>query len=297
MRSAFTVRAFAKINLGLTVVARRADGFHDLESVMQQVSLSDKLSFEPMTGTGWQFFCTDQRLAGPDNLVSRAAALLEQEAGKTLTGVKITLYKNIPVSAGLAGGSADAAGALAGLNRYWGLKLDKSTLLKLGATLGSDVPFCLQGGTVLARGRGEQLEELPLLPFFWIVLALPHNLKMSTAAAYKYFDTSYIGKPSLDPLVNAVRKGCKRDLQNWLANGFTNTLETAVLPGSGILQNFKLKLQELGFLPALSGSGPTLFIITEDYKLARSAVRAIEQSGGIAYLCWTTAGNEECCDV
>ncbi len=289
MERNFSLKAPAKINLGLTVLARRTDGYHEIESVMQQISLADTLFFEAVSGSRWHFFCTDQQLSGADNLVNRAAALLEQQAGKALAGVRITLYKNIPVAAGLAGGSADAAATLRGLNQFWNLGLDKTTLLKMGALLGSDVPFCLQGGTALARGRGEQLEKLPPLPFFWLVLVLPTNLQMSTSAAYSSFDLNQIGTPSLHPLLEAIRKGSKRKILGWLGRGFTNTLETALLPGSTQLQNIKRKLENLGLQPVLSGSGPTLFILTEKYSLARVTARVIEQEGCRAYLCWTTA--------
>ncbi len=291
MERNFSLKAPAKINLGLTVLARRMDGYHEIESVMQQISLADTLLFEAVSGTGWHFFCTDQQLSGEDNLVNQAAALLEQKAGKALAGVKITLYKNIPVAAGLAGGSADAAATLRGLNQFWNLGLDKTTLLNMGALLGSDVPFCLQGGTALARGRGEKLEKLPSLPFYWIVLALPTNLKMSTSAAYNSFDLNQIGTPSLQPLIKAIRRGSKSKIMEWLGRGFTNTLETALLPGSGLLQKVKRKLENQGLQPLLSGSGPTLFILTEQYNLARFAARLIEQEGCRAYLCWTTTGS------
>ncbi len=293
MSRLFILKAYAKINLGLSVVGRRPDGYHDLESVMQQVSLSDTLLFEPASSQGCDFFCTDQRLSGPDNLVNRTASLLQQKAGKALPGVKITLFKNIPVEAGLAGGSADAAAALIGLDRYWDLKLSWKELLEIGAVLGSDIPFCLHGGTALAKGRGELLYSLPPLPFFWVVLAVPENVTMPTAAAYKGFDKTKMGNPSLEPLIKAIKQGDKKGLMEWLARGFTNTLETAMLPGSDSLQHIKARLKEFGFIPVLSGSGPTIFVLTENYRHAREAARVVEQESGRAYICWVTGGNRE----
>ncbi len=290
MDLAFSVRAPAKINLGLAVLGRRPDGFHDLESVMQQVSLADTLLFEPLPAEGWCFYCTDPVLSRKDNLVCRAADLLEKQAGKTLPGVRITLYKNIPVEAGLAGGSSDAAAALIGLNRFWQLGLSRTDLMDMAAMLGSDVPYCLQGGTALARGRGERLEQLPSLPFFWVVLVLPRGARISTAAAYNSFDRELLGKPQLQPLVNAIRRSCKKDIINWLAKGFTNTLETAVLPGAAQVGELKSRLRALGLQPVLSGSGPALFILIENYTLARSVSRAVEKEDCRVYLCWTTAG-------
>ncbi|MCJ7805967.1 MAG: 4-(cytidine 5'-diphospho)-2-C-methyl-D-erythritol kinase, partial [Clostridia bacterium] len=216
----------------MTVRGCRPDGYHEIESVMQQVSLADILLFEPSPIKGWCFFCTDPDLSGYDNLVCQAVRLLEEQANKPLSGVKITLFKRIPVEAGLAGGSSDAAATLLTLNGYWRLGLAKTDLLKIGAALGSDVPFCLQGGTSLVRGRGEKLEQLPSLPFFWVVLALPRGVKISTALAYRSFDSNLIGKPSLIPLVKAIRLGSRKEIASWLSSGLTNTLETAILPGS-----------------------------------------------------------------
>lgn len=287
------LKAPAKINLGLTVLRRRADGYHDLESVMQQVSLSDTLRFEAGQFRGWRFLCSNPDLAGEDNLVCRAAELLANKAKKSLPGVVITLFKNIPVEAGLAGGSSDAAAALVGLNHCWQLGYSMGDLLSLGLLLGSDVPYCLQGGTSVARGRGEQLEQLPPLPFFWVVLALPEGVRVSTVAAYSSFDQNQLGEPSLQLLIKAIRAGSRKDITDWLGSGLTNTLETAMLPGSNQIAGLKSKLQAAGFQPVLSGSGPTLFILTEDYSRARSALRAVEEAGGKAYLCWTKAGGKE----
>ncbi len=264
---------------------------------MQQVSLSDTILLEPSPLKSWSFFCSDPELSGNNNLVCRAAQILQRQAGVPLPAVKITLIKNIPVEAGLAGGSSDAAAALLGLNRYWKLGLSKTELLELGSQLGSDVPFCLQGGTALARGRGEILEDLGPIPFFWVVLGLPAGVKMSTAAAYSSFDSGLLGEPSLAPLVKAIQLGSRNKITGWLAGGFSNTLETADLPGSDLLVSLKNRLRARGFQPALSGSGPTLFMLTEKYSLARSAVFAVEEEGGKAYLCWTVAGNEEWSNV
>jgi len=293
MDQVIIVKARAKINLGLTVLGRRPDGFHEIESVMQQVSLSDTILLEPSPLKGWSFFCTDPDLSGNNNLVCRAAEMLERRAGASPAAVRITLFKNIPVEAGLAGGSSDAAAALFGLNRYWQLGLSKTELSELGAKLGSDVPFCLQGGTAMARGRGEILEYLPPIPFFWVVLGLPAGVKISTAAAYSSFDSGLQGEPSLAPLVEAIQLGSRNKIAGWLEGGFSNILETADLPGSDLLVSLKNRLRARGFQPALSGSGPALFMLTEKYSMARSAACAVEEEGGKAYLCWTVAGNEE----
>ncbi len=283
------VRAKAKINLGLTVHHRRADSFHEIESVMQQVSLADTLLLEDSPASGRLLLCNIPGLISGDNLVLRAADILEREAGYKLPGVIISLYKNIPVAAGLAGGSSDAAAALLGLNELWGLQFDNQTLLRLGAELGSDVPFCLTGGTALARGRGERLEALPRLPFFWVVLALPLGVQIATADAYSSFNRDLLGKPSLVELIKAVRVGSAEGVDNWMAGDFVNTLETAMLPGTEAINTMKQHLKSYGFKPALSGSGPTLFMLIKNYRNACLAARLVDKGGGRGYLCWTEA--------
>lgn len=283
----FTIKAPAKINLGLTVFGRRRDGYHEMESVMQQVSLADFIHFEPISGSKVIFSCTDKTLSGPENLVTRAIELVQAEVGSHLPGVKITLYKNIPVAAGLAGGSSDAAATLLGLNRFWKLGLSEKKLFAMGALLGSDVPYCLNGGTMLARGRGEVLKQLSPLPFFWIVLVLPGNLMISTARAYELFNREFEGMPIIAPLVDAIEKGCREKIKSWVGRGFTNTLETASFPGEEVLSGVKKKLEDRGFNPALSGSGPTLFMLADSLEEACMVATASAAENCRVYLCWT----------
>ena len=247
MEKAVAIRAPAKINLGLTVLRRRPDGYHDLLSVMQQLSLADTLLLEPHREPGWRFFCSEPALSGEDNLVCRAAALLAEKAGqrRPLPGVKISLFKSIPVAAGLGGGSSDAAAALKGLNSFWGLGLSLAELLELGAALGSDVPYCLLGGTALVQGRGEKVASLPALPFHWVVLALPPGLQLSTAQVYAALNPGLFMSPRLEPLIAAVRERSRRALRLWFAGGATNTLEAAVLPQQPPLQALKRLLKRL----------------------------------------------------
>ncbi len=281
------VRAPAKINLGLTICGKRADGYHDIETVMQQISLSDLLLIEQVAESGFTFNCTDPALCSRENLVWKAAAILEEMAGRKMPGVNLKLYKNIPVEAGLAGGSADAAATLKGLNAFWKLNLRWSELLEIGAKLGSDVPFCLQGGTALARGRGEILEKLPGSPFFWVVLALPPGAKISTAAAYSGFDHKLLGQPSLDLLIKAIRSGSRKDIRQWVTSKLTNTLETVNLPLALPYKQLRQQLRNVGFISLLSGSGPTLFMLFDYLAEATLALRAVEEAGARAYLCWT----------
>ncbi len=294
MQKKFVLKASAKLNLGLSVLGRRADGYHNLETVMQQISLADTLTFEPCTtGRGWTFFCSDPDLAGDENLVCRAASLLSSLSASVLPGVRISLYKNTPVQAGLGGGSSDAAAALLGLNRFWQLGLKKDVLLILAARLGSDVSFCLQGGTAVARGRGELIEQLHPLPFYWVVLALPPQVHISTGAAYKMLDPLDFGKLSLQELIKAIEIGDRKAIDDWLAGSYTNTFQEAIIKGSATLGRLNRSLQLLSLNPALSGSGPALFILTADYNMARSAAYAVRENGGKAFLSWTMTGNRE----
>ena len=291
MKTSLIVQAPAKINLGLAVLGRRADGYHDLASVMQQISLSDTLVFTPRFEDGWEFFCTDAALAGTDNLVCQAAELLSGESGRRLPGVKITLYKQIPVAAGLGGGSSDAAAALKALNRFWNLGLADSRLKEIGACLGSDIPYCLQGGTVLVTGRGEALEPLTSLPFYWVVLAMPKGLQLSTAAVYSSLNPARACVPPVSYLVEAIKAGDSAKIEEWFKRGFVNTLEEAVLSDCAPISRLKERFLELNLNPAMSGSGPAVFALTDSYKAALSALRILQEEELRAFLCWTIPFN------
>ena len=289
MNSVLTIKAPAKINLGLTVLRRRPDGYHDLSSVMQQISLADTIRLEPQREPGCSFYCSEPSLAGKDNLVCRAAALLVERAalGASLPGVKISLYKHIPAAAGLGGGSSDAAAALKALNVFWKLALNMEQLVEIGALLGSDIPYCLRGGTALVGGRGEKITSLPALPFYWVILALPLGITLSTAQVYSMLEPVQFSRPPLAPLISAVREQREESLQDWFAGGLTNTLEAAVLPACSSLGTLKKDFLNLGLYPAMSGSGPAFFALTKNFTAARLAVRALQEAGNRAFLCWT----------
>lgn len=281
------IKAPAKINLGLTVLARRPDGYHELSSVMQQVSLADTIILEPRSEPGYHFYCSDPLLSGETNLVCRAADLLIEKAGTGLPGVKISLFKQIPVAAGLGGGSSDAAAALKGLNIFWKLGLGTVDLEEAGAQIGSDVPYCLRGGTVLVEGRGEMLTTLPALPFYWVVLALPPGVSVSTERVYGMLDPARFMFPPPEDLIRALRERKEELLWAWFSRGETNSLETAVLLYEPSLKNLKKEFLNLGLWPALSGSGPAYFALTGNIFAAQTAVRALDETGYRAFLCWT----------
>ena len=177
------IDAHAKLNLTLEVIGKRDDGYHEVASIMQTLELADSLTIEPAGSLS--LTCSLPELNGPNNLAHRAAELLGSEAGVS-KGARIHIDKRIPVAAGLGGGSADAAAVLVGLNRLWQLERSNDQLREIGAKLGSDVPFLVEGGTAIALGRGERVRHLPTPPLPWFVIAIPDtDLPDKTAAMYR----------------------------------------------------------------------------------------------------------------
>lgn len=246
------VLAPAKINVSLTVGPRRADGYHELMSVMQAVSLYDELVIED--ADEWQLTVEPDGAAptGEDNLVMRAARAFEalQGAGRP---AHLALQKAIPMAAGLAGGSADAAATLVGLNALWDAGVSRKALEKIGATLGSDVPFCVRGGTAVVRGAGEDLAELASTTTWW-VLGMS-DVALSTREVYARFDE--MGEPELgDPfeVADALARG---DVDR-LGQAMRNDLEQAALSLSPGVSEGRQAMEDAGAVRAmLTGSGPT----------------------------------------
>ncbi|MGB4643937.1 MAG: hypothetical protein WBI76_08040, partial [Dethiobacteria bacterium] len=148
-------------------------------------------------------------------------------------------------------------------------------------------PYCLRGGTALVGGRGEKITSLPALPFYWVLLALPVGITLSTAQVYSMLEPVQFSRPPLAPLISAVREQREESLQDWFAGGLTNTLEAAVLPACSSLGTLKKEFLNLGLYPAMSGSGPAFFALTKNFTAARLAVRALQEAGNRAFLCWT----------
>jgi 4-diphosphocytidyl-2-C-methyl-D-erythritol kinase len=201
-----TARAYAKVNLALEVLGRRPDGYHEVRTVLQSISLQDELTFRPAPSLTLR--CGVPELETPDNLVLRAARLLQEDAG-VREGAAIELRKGIPVAAGLGGGSADAAAALLALDRLWGLSLPQGRLMALAAELGADVPFCLLGGTALAWGRGAEVMPLRALPETWLVLLCPRvSLPRKTATVYAALDArAFSVGQAVEALAGAIQRG------------------------------------------------------------------------------------------
>lgn len=262
------VKAHAKINLTLKVLGKRADGYHELEMIMQSLALHDVIT---LTAQPKQITLTVQGDAPPgrDNLVYRAAELLQQYAGCD-QGVSILLEKKIPLAAGLAGGSADAAAVLRGLNKLWNLNLTYRELLSLAAQLGSDVSFCLRGGTVLATGRGEQLAPLPAAPLMGVILVKP-PFGVSTASVYQGFAAA---KPQKRPDTEAMKRALGRQNIAAVATELANDLEYVTLEMFPELKGIKEQLRQAGAKGVLmSGSGPTIFGITALEEMEQVAAR------------------------
>lgn len=277
MRS-YSLKASAKINLYLEIIGDRPDGFHELAMIMQSVELADHIRLEPLRTQQIQIICDHPHVpADESNLAYQAADLMRRtfpEASKKWGGVKIDIQKYIPVGAGLAGGSANAAAVLVGLDLMWQLGLTQIELQQLGAELGSDIPFCIVGGTAIATSRGEVLSPLPSLDGVAVLLAKYESLSVSTPRAYKdyrsEFANTYISDASRvgdrqqaihsGPLVSAINR------QDYVQIGklLHNDLEKAVLPRYPKVEALKAAIADskpLGVL--MSGSGPTIFALVQ----------------------------------
>lgn len=262
------LKAFAKINLGLDVLRKRPDGYHDLRMVMQTVNVYDRIIIRKakMPGitvkTNLSYLPNDQH-----NLAYKAAALLMEEFG-IREGISVELQKYIPVAAGLAGGSSNAAAVLFGVNRLFGLGLSLEELKKRGVKIGADVPYCLMRGTALAEGIGEKLTRLPAAPECFVILAKP-AISVSTKFVYENLHADRLeAHPDIDGMVDAIREN---DLAG-VVNRMGNVLETVTEKAYPIIGQLKAFLMDQGAMGSLmSGSGPTVFGIFEDEETARKA--------------------------
>lgn len=278
------VFAPAKVNLALLVLGKRPDGFHDLWTVVQKVDLADRLTIE-VTPPGHNtadpegaiaFTCSRPDLAGPDNLVVRAARLLRERTG-TRQGARIHLEKRIPAGAGLGGGSSDAAATLAALDRLWGTGLGLGRLAGLGAELGSDVPLFLHPSPSLVTGRGEVVEPCSWRLDAWYVIVFP-GFPISTAWAYRNFRlTSNGGKDRISRLLAVDKGGISPDIWGEI---LVNDLEEGVLPSHPVLAGLKERLRKSGARASLmSGSGSSVFGLFDDALKAKEAAGEFSSRG------------------
>lgn len=252
-------KAPAKINLGLDALYKRNDGYHELEMIMASVDLADRLTFELLPKneivieTDSSFLPVDRR-----NHVYQAAELLKNTFSLT-QGVKIYIEKRIPVAAGLAGGSSDCAAALRGLNRLWNLGLSLEELAELGSKIGSDVPYCVHGGTAFVTGRGEKIQFLPSMPQCWVILVKP-KMSVSTSTIFGSLSFNSVEHPDIRGLKQAI----ETDDYQLMAEKIGNALEGVTIKRHPVIQQIKDRMMKYGADAALmSGSGPTVFALCE----------------------------------
>lgn len=266
--------ANAKINLGLDVLRRREDGYHEVKMIMQMVDLYDTLTFESREDGEIHIYTDNGKLPCDEhNLIYKAATVLFGEAGSRI-GADITLEKRIPIAAGMAGGSTDAAATLLALNEMMGQPLTKEKLQEIAVRIGADVPYCVIGGTALSEGIGEILTIMPNPPEAHLVIAKP-DIDVSTAFVYQNLHLDQLEKhPDIDGMADALKKGNLQGITDRMAN----VLETVTIPAYPIIGKIKeICLQEGAMNALMSGSGPTVFAIYEDRQKAQNAADRIQR--------------------
>lgn len=277
------LQAFAKLNLTLDVLGRRADGYHDMCMVMQSITLSDTLRLRPGTGDGIQIRTNAGFLPdGEDNLAAKAAHAFWDARGEAPYPLEIEIDKRIPVCAGMAGGSSDAAAVLRGLNEQAGGPCSPMELAKIGERVGSDVPYCVLGGTALAEGRGEILTPLAPLPPCWIVVCKP-DFPISTPALFRKIDEVEVqGRPDTAGMLKALESGDLYGVAKRLYNVFEDALEGTQKKEVEAIKAALLRCGALG--AAMSGSGPTAFGLFDDEEKAKQAYETLSGQYGETYL-------------
>lgn len=268
------LKALGKINLGLDVLGKRENGYHDVRMIMQTVYLYDEVTLEKRqepgitVSTNLIYLPTDKT-----NIAYRAAKILLDEFGER-RGVAIHLKKHIPVAAGMAGGSADAAAVLFGMNRMFGWKLSEKELMERGVTLGADVPYCIMRGTALAEGIGEKLTRLPAMPKCHLLIAKP-PISVSTKLVYEKLDAlAIVDHPDIDGIIEGLKD---RDLIR-VAGSMGNVLQNVTETEYPVITQIKEKMIKGGAINAMmSGSGPTVFGLFEDRQSAKRAAQKIKE--------------------
>ena len=270
-----SLKALAKINLGLDVVRRREDGYHEVRMIMQTIQLYDRLDIKRTQEPGIQIQTNLSFLpVNENNLIYKAAKLLMDEFSIT-DGVSVKLDKRIPVAAGMAGGSTDAAAMLIGVNRLFSLGLTKRELMERGVQIGADVPYCIMRGTALAEGIGEALSPLPPMVKCPVLIAKP-SISVSTKFVYqnlKLDDTTI--HPDIDRLIDDIKAKNLYDI----AAHMGNVLETVTIPNYPVIDEIKKHMLSNGAVGAMmSGSGPTVFGLFDDEDTAKKAYKAMRSS-------------------
>lgn len=266
------VKAYGKINLGLDVLRKREDGYHDLSMIMQTVEIYDGIEIKRTKGSGITIKCNVKTIPTDEsNLVYKAAKLLKDEFN-IIDGLSINIEKVIPVAAGMAGGSSDCAATLKGINKMFNIGLSDAQLRERGKRLGADVPYCIMGGTYLAEGIGEKLTPLKHLPGYKVLLLKP-PIDVSTGFVYgnlKLDDS--INHPDIKGMVKAVEE----EDYNGICSRLGNVLESVTIPAFPIIEEIKEDMKKLGADNALmSGSGPTVFGLFSDEEEIANAYKVL----------------------
>ena len=258
--------AYAKINLTLDVLGMRSDGYHDLRSVMQTISLRDDIEIDVGTGETWKVLCTDDTIPTDErNLAWRAARVFFDRINQDPDGLEIRIHKRIPCGAGLGGGSADAAAVLRALNKHYNSPMSILALAELGACVGSDVPFCVVGGTAMVEGRGERLRKLPDMPDCVFVICKP-EFSVSTPELYQKIDATVIGKrPDNAAMEGAILAGDILKISQQLCNVFDPIVTKDHLE----LNYIKSIFNSYGSLgQQMTGSGSAVYAIVSEFEYA-----------------------------
>ncbi len=271
--NSYQIKAYAKINLGLDVLRRLENGYHEVKMVMQTVGIYDELTLT-RTEAGITVTTDKEELPTDDNNLINKAARIMMEEYHLEGGIHIHLKKNIPIAAGMAGGSTDAAATFKGINRLFDLDCTLEELMKLGVRVGADVPYCVLGGTALAEGIGEKLTSLNPAPDCYVLVAKP-DINVSTKYVYEHLDAEGIEEhPDIDGMVEAI---WEESLQGIL-DRMGNVLEHVTVKKYPVISDLKNRMRELGALNSLmSGSGPTVFGIFVNERLAREAFERMKK--------------------
>ena len=284
------LKALAKINLGLDVLRRREDGYHEVKMIMQTIGLHDDLEIRKTKTPGIQVKTNLYYLPTTENNLDYKAAKLLMDEFQIQDGVSIQLKKRIPVAAGMAGGSSDGAAVLWGINQMYGLGLSMQALMERGVRLGADVPYCIQRGTALAEGIGEKLSVLPSMPKCTILIAKP-GISVSTKFVYENLHANDL-KPEQHPDVDSMIEAMRQKDLGLLCSRMGNVLETVTIPAYPVINEIKRTMMDNGAIGSMmSGSGPTVFGIFDSPVAAKQAMKAVRAAKLAKQICLTTPYN------
>ena len=270
------LEAFAKINLGLDVLGKREDGYHEVRMIMQTIRMYDQLDMRKSVEPGIHLTTNKKYIpVDENNLVWRAAKLMMDTCG-IIEGVSIPMQKVIPVSGGIAVGSSDAAATLVGMNRLFHCGLSKEKLMELGVQIGADVPYCVLRGTALAEGIGEKLTVLPPMPDCWILIGKP-GISVSTKYVYTTLD---LNTDTVHPDIDGMKKALEDGNLYGITERMGNVLQDVTIPAYPEVERIKEQMKTLGAVNAMmSGSGPTVFGIFDNEEKAQEACQKLRESG------------------